>query len=117
MTRSDQRGSSQRHVGSWASSPSLFPVPAMRTSSKKSTRLSLRMRASGGFDAVDPPSPHRRRERHANQQTFRRDEAADDLAPRLLLVLDEHVIASGFEHRGGAFDALHLELEPGLRSG
>src|SRR5215469_14735958 len=60
---------------------------------------------------------HRRRESHADQQTFRRDEAADDLAPHLFLVLDEHFVASGFKRRGGAFDALHLELEPGLRSG
>src|SRR5437763_5849043 len=60
---------------------------------------------------------HRGGESHANQQTFRRDEAADGLAPGLLLVLDQHVIALGFKRRGGAFDAFHLELEPGLRGG
>ena len=49
-----ESGSSQRHVGSWASSRLSFPALAMRTpSQRKSMRHSLRTSVSRAFDAAD----------------------------------------------------------------
>src|SRR5215469_8497592 len=59
---------------------------------------------------------HRGRERYANQQAFRRQEAADRLTSRLLPVPDEHPMAPTLEGFSGLLDALNVELKPCLRN-
>src|SRR5262245_6495037 len=49
-----------------------------------------------------------------NQQSFRRQEAADGLAPRLFLVLDEHSIASRFKLCRCPFYTGDVKLKPSL---
>src|SRR5262249_53200128 len=49
------------------------------------------------------------------QQSFWRDETANDLPPRFFLVLNKHSISARFEGRGCLFDTVHIELKPCLR--
>src|SRR5689334_6564573 len=48
-----------------------------------------------------------------DQQSFRRQETADGLAPGLFLVPDKHSIAARFKLRRCPFHTVNVELEPG----
>ena len=58
---------------------------------------------------------HPRRQGYSDQQSFRRQETRDSLAPRFLLVSDEYAIAAGFKLGGCALHIVNIELEPCLR--
>src|SRR5262249_17743536 len=58
---------------------------------------------------------HRGSESDTDQQSFRRDETADDLSPRFILVLYKHSISVRFEGRRCRLDTIHVELKPRLR--
>src|SRR5581483_1650042 len=53
--------------------------------------------------------------RDADQQTLGRQEAADRLPPRLVLIPDEHPVAARLELARRGFNALDIELAPRLR--
>jgi hypothetical protein len=59
--------------------------------------------------------PHRRREGRAQQQAFRRQEAAGGLAPGFLFEADQQAMAQFLKRCRRRLDVLHLELEPSLR--
>ena len=59
---------------------------------------------------------HTRRQGDSDQQSFRGEETSYSLAPRFLLIFDEHAIAARFQFGCCALNVVNIELEPRLRN-
>jgi hypothetical protein len=73
--------------------------------------------ASAGLEAIELCLlAHPGRQGYSDQQSFRRQETSDSLAPGFLLVSDEHAIAARFKFGCCALHVVNVELEPRLRN-
>src|SRR6266496_3719622 len=59
--------------------------------------------------------PHAWCARDADHKSLSGQDAADDLAPRFLPVLDKRSVPARFKHGGCRFNIFHIELKPCLR--
>src|SRR6185437_8132893 len=79
-------------------------------------RSSRNVARAFGFPAYPALSffSHRGSEGDSDQQSFRSDETADSLTPRLLFVLYEHSMPLRFKFFSRLFDIVNIKLKPSL---